>query len=229
MKSIQSARQLSEGGDIKEAIQLASNMDDLVIDCSKKVVSMVERVTEGFQNLPEIITADVNVEEEGKSDDDKEPADIEENVTQLEHNREVIDQSDIITAAKASVDGFRGVLDNADNCRNMLELVDGFTDSCNTTIDAFLDVWDLESAYEKIKEMCRIVRLGELIKQFAEQIKRLLKAIVALMKATLEKLSIKNLSKIDIGDAIEDAASDAINSMKDKFGGVKGKIQFWKK
>jgi hypothetical protein len=232
MKSIQSARQLSEGGEIKEAIQLASTMDDLVLDCHEKVVSMVGRVTEGFQNLPEIITADVNVEEEGKSDNDQEPEDIEENVRGLENNREVIDNSDIITAAKASVTGFRAVLDNTDNCRNMLELVDGFTENCNSTIDAFLGVWDLESAMEKIKEMCRIVHLGELIKQFAEQIKRLLKAIVALMKAALEKLSIKNLSKIDIGDAVdkmEDIAHDAIDNVKDSIGDMKKKFKLWKK
>lgn len=228
-KSIHTARQLSEGGEIQEAIQLASTMDDLVVDCSKQVIAMIVRVTEGFQNLPEIITADVNVQEDGKQDDDQEPDDIEENITQLELKREVIEKSNVISAARTSVAGFHSVLDNASHCRNMLELVEGFTGNCSITIEAFLGTWDLESAMEKIREMCRIVRLGELIKQFAEHIKKLLKAIVALMKATMEKLSIKNLSNIDLGDAVGDIAHDAIDSMKDSFGDMKDKMTFWKK
>lgn len=224
MDSIKAIQKLSEGGEINDAIELAGTMDDLVLDCTAKTVSMVERVTEGFQNLPEIIIADVNVQEEGKKDEDPEPDDIEASIGQLERSREAIDSSDIITATKASIDGFRGALDIEDTCQHILELVRGFAGDCNAVIDSFLGVWDLESAMIKISEMCRIVRLGDLIKQFADQVKRLLKAIIALMKATVEKLSIKNLSKIDLGDAVDDV-KDAV---KDKLDDVKDKLQFWK-
>ena len=225
MNSVKAIQKLSEGGEINDAIELACSMDDLVLDCSGKVVSMVERVTEGFQNLPDIVIADVDVQEEGKKDDDPEPDDIEENIDQLERSREAIDNGDIITATKATMDGFRGALDIEDTCQKMLSLVQGFAGDCNSVIDSFLGVWDLESAMVKISEMCRIVRLGDLIKQFADQIKRLLQAIIALMKATVEKLSIKNLSKIDLGDAMDDVA----DAVKDSLDDIKGKLQFWKK
>lgn len=225
MDSIKAIQKLSEGGEINEAIELASTMDDLVLDCTAKTISMVERVTEGFQNLPDIITADVDVQEEGKQDQDPEPDDIEESIGQLERSREAIDSSDIIAATKASMEGFRGALDIEDTCQHILELVRGFAVDCNAVIDSFLGVWDLESAMGKISEMCRIVRLGDLIKQFADQVKRLLKAIVALMKATVKKLSIDNLSKIDLGDAVDDI-KDAV---KDKLDDMKDKLQFWKK
>jgi hypothetical protein len=212
--SIKSARKLTEGGEIKKAIELAGTMDDLVLECVGKVVAMVERVSEGFQNLPDILTANVNLEEEGKQNDDREPDDIEENIAQLEKSRGEIDESNIVSAAVKTVGGFRDVLDNEMSCQDMLTLVEGFTKNCSATIKSFLGVWDLNTAMVKITEMCRIVRLGELIKKFAEQIKRLLNAIIALMKSAIKKLS------MDLGDAVDD--------IKDKIEDVTDKLKFWK-
>lgn len=222
-KSIEAARKLNEGDDVEEAISIATNMDDLVLECTGKVVSMVERVTEGFQNLPDIVTSDVDVEEEGKNDDDPEPDDVEENIQNLEKSREIIENEDIITSAKESVKSFRGVLDIEDECENMLSLIQGFSTDCNATIDSFLGAWDLESAMVKISEMCRVVKLGEMIKEFAANIKRLLKAIIALMKSMIEKLTLENLTKIDLGDAVD----EAVDAMKDKLGDVADKLKFW--
>lgn len=223
MNSLKSIQALSQGGEISEAIELATTMDDIVLDCSTKVVAMVKRVSEGFHNLPEIVTADINEKEDGKSDKDTVPGDIEENVAILEKSREAIDNSDVVSAAIVSMEAFRNVKEEADTCRDMLALVEGFTGDCNSTIESFLGVWDLESAMDKIKEMCRIVRLGDLIKQFAEQIKRLLKAIIALMKSAIKKLSIK-VDDINIDDVV-DGAKKVVAGLKD----MKGKLKFWKK
>ena len=57
---------------------------------------------------------------------------------------EIIENEDIIQAARASVRGFRGVLKDEDICQNMLKLIDGFCKDSNSTIDSFLGVWDLE-------------------------------------------------------------------------------------
>jgi len=225
MDSIKAMQKLREGGEINDAIDIACSMDDLVVDCSKKVVAMVERVTEGVRNLPEIVVVDVDLDEQGKRDDDPEVNDVEENIRQLEHSREAIDKSDIVTATKASMRGFRGALDIEDTCEEMLSIVRGFAGDCNSVIESFLGVFDLDNAMIKISEMCRIVRLGDLIKQFADQIKRLLKAIVALMKAIVKKISIENLSKIDLGDAMDGAVEAAKEAMDD----IKDKLQFWKK
>jgi hypothetical protein len=70
MKSVSTMQELSDGDDIKEAIALAHSMDDLVMACTGKIVSMVDRVTEGFKNLPDILTAGINVVEKGKQEND---------------------------------------------------------------------------------------------------------------------------------------------------------------
>jgi DNA replication initiation complex subunit (GINS family) len=219
-ETLTAAKDLSDGAEIKEAIQLATHMDELILECTGKVIAMVERVTEGLRNLPDIITAEVKVEDEGKHDDDPEPDDIEENLAELDKSREVIESSDIIDSVNAVVSGFRGILDNESNCQNMLSTCEKFTGDADSTIQSFLGVWDLESAMVKISEMCRMVRLGELIKQFAENIKKLLKAIIAWLRSMVEKINIKNLAKIDLGDAVD--------SIKEHAADIGDKLQFWK-
>lgn len=218
-KSLAAAQKLAEGNEIEEAVELATNMDDLVLECTEKVVSMVGRVTEGFQNLPEIITADIDVEQEGKKDDDPEVDDIEENVRDLEATKDVIDKEDVIKACRESYKSFQGIMDNEEVCKGMLSRCEGFSGDCHGTIQAFLGVWDLESAMEKISEMCRVIRLGEMIKEFAASIKRLLKAIIALLKSMIKKLSIENLTKVQFDDIV-DGAKEALEDLTDK-------LKFW--
>eukprot|EP00525_Craspedostauros_australis_P008429 CAMPEP_0198128638 /NCGR_PEP_ID=MMETSP1442-20131203/49809_1 /TAXON_ID= /ORGANISM="Craspedostauros australis, Strain CCMP3328" /LENGTH=253 /DNA_ID=CAMNT_0043788841 /DNA_START=1 /DNA_END=762 /DNA_ORIENTATION=+ len=217
MESVTTARELSQGGEIQEAIDLAKGMDDLVLDSTKSVAAMVDRVTEGFQNLPDILTKGFEINEAGKEDDDPEPVDVEENITDLETAKDAIDSSDIFSACKSSVRGFSSVQDNTSTCKDLLGSVEVFSKNCDGTITSFMSVWDLESAMTKIKEMCRLVSLGELMKQFADQIKRLLLAIIALMRSTIDKLSsldVKDLGLDDIQDAVQNVVGNVADVSK---------------
>jgi hypothetical protein len=233
-------RDLSQGSEITDAIELARGMEDLIVECTSKVSSMVDRVSEGFQNLPDIITDGFDMIEEGKDDSDPQPVGVDEDIAELETSREAIENADIFTACKSGVAGFSSVSKKTDICSDMLTNVEGFADNCNNTIESFMGVWDLESAMGKIKEMCRLVNMGELIKQFASQIKQLLLAIIALMKSAKDKFSsldthdlglhsvtglAENLSKA-AGDKISNLVGDKVNDAMNK---VTGKLnRFWK-
>jgi gas vesicle protein len=88
--------------------------------------------------------------------------------------------------------------------------------------------------------MCQLVNLGEMMKQFAEEIKRLLVAMVQLMKAAMEKFSkdfpalmgniggAVNTVKADIQnnlDVAKEKVEARIDDLKDQ---MKDKLQFWK-
>jgi hypothetical protein len=240
MKSVSTMRELSDGEEIKEAIALARSMDDLVMACTGKIVSMVDRVTEGFKNLPDILTDGINVVEKGKQADDPEAANMEKDITEIETARSAIEEADVIHAARAGVKGFSGVSEKTSVSRDQLQLVEGFASSCSATIESFMGSWDLESAANKITEMCRLVNLGEMMKQFADQIKRLVVAMIALMTAAVEKFSKMDIKEIvgDIGDKVDDAMDmvkdkldleDIGEKVGDAMGKMKGKLQFWKK
>jgi hypothetical protein len=240
MKSIGAVRELSDGEEIQEAIALARSMDDLVMACTGKIVSMVDRVTEGFKNLPDILTEGINVVEEGKQEDDPEPANMENDITDIEAARSAIEEADVIQAARAGMKGFSGVSEKTSISREQLQLVEGFASSCSATIELFMGSWDLESAANKITEMCRLVNLGEMMKQFADQIKRLVVAMIALMTAAVEKFSKMDIKELvgDIGDKVDDAMdmvkdkfdlTDVGEKMGDAMDDMKGKLQFWKR
>jgi hypothetical protein len=73
--ALSSIRDLMDGDEIRLAIDLAVNMDDLIVACVKKVVIMIKKVTEGFANLPDVLREGIP-ENAGKSDDDPQPMDV---------------------------------------------------------------------------------------------------------------------------------------------------------
>jgi hypothetical protein len=84
-----------------------------------------------------------------------------------------------------------------------------------------MGVWDLPTAMDHLLEMCRLVKLGELMKQFAEQIMKLVRANIAVLQAALEK--IRNFDVVP--DAIEDKIEDVVGDLKDVAGGVRDSLK----
>jgi ribosomal protein L9 len=54
--SIAAFRDLADGEEINTAINIAMEMDDIVLECASKAVSMVDRVREGYEKLPPMVT-----------------------------------------------------------------------------------------------------------------------------------------------------------------------------
>jgi hypothetical protein len=121
---------------------------------------------------------------------------------------------------QASSDAFLGVERKIGVCRDMIASSRGFAENCNSTIDSCMGVWDLPTAMDHLLEMCRLVKLGELMKQFAEQIMKLVRANIAVLKAALEK--IRNFDVVP--DAIEDKIEDVVGGIKDVAGGVRDSL-----
>lgn len=231
-ESIGAIRGLVQDGEIEEAIGIATNMDDLVLECSEKVVVMVDRVQEGFSNLPDILTEGVAVDEAGcgLGDDEPEPADVEDDIAAVEESIREIEESNIITAGKAGMRGFRAVSEKTGKCKGMLELVVQFTGNCDSVIDTFMNVWNLESAGSKILEICNLANLGKMMKQWAEQIKRLLMGIINLLRAAFQKFTQRLKDAFedvgDLVDAAKDRIEDRVDALKDK---MQDRLRFWKK
>ena len=223
MKSINTVRQLALGGDIQEAIDFATSMDDLVLECSGKTTAMVDRVVEGFSNIPDILTEGIEPSSAGKQESDPESVNVEEDIADLETAAKAIESANVVSAAQAGVAGFSGVSAKATTCKDMLDLVQKFASDSFSAIESFMGAWDLESATQKIMEMCRLVSLGELIKQFASQIKRLAIAMIRLMKTSATKF--KSLDLGDLGEAIGDVKDGIGGKVNDMKGKVEDKLE----
>jgi len=232
--SIDVLRELSDGDEIRELIDLAQSMDDLAIDCSTKVTDMVDKVKIGFANIPPILTDGiVDLETDGKQDDDPAPPDIGPDIEELRTSREAMDTADVFTVAKVGMDSFSLLEGKAALCRNTLDLVNSFASDCDGTISSFLNVWNLEVAQTKIKEMCRLVSLGDLMQGFVKQIKEFAVAMIDLLKSIIARFSSMDASMImdgamdqvediqehveDTIDDVKDQVEDTVDNLKDRF------------
>jgi len=209
--SFAAIKELRQGDDLKDAISLATNMDEMIVECTSKVTSMVDRVQEGFKNLPDIITDGLDVEAEGRDDQDAQPRGVDEDIRELEASRQAMEKSDIFTAGKTGASGLSSVSSKTEACTEMLLSVRDFSEHCNSTIESFLGVWDLESAMTKIQEMCRMVALGNLMQEFARRIKGLVLAILGLLQATYKKLCTLELK--DLGKNLKAGVTNAVGEV----------------
>jgi hypothetical protein len=107
------------GDEIRLAINLAMNMDDLIIACVKKVVIMIKKVTEGFANLPNVLREGIP-ENTGKSDDDPQPMNVEADVEELDHCWGAINDANDRGVVQASSDAFLGVKQKISVYRDMI-------------------------------------------------------------------------------------------------------------
>lgn len=225
--SISAFRELSDGDEIRSAIDIAQEMDGQVLQCVEKTMAMIDRVQEGVSNLPPVVTEGIP-EDAGKKESDPEPPQIEDDIKDLEASREAIEGANLVLAVKEGSQGFSGVSDKVGICKDMLSVLQGFADSCISAIESFMGVWDLKTAVEKIKEMFRIVNLGQLMKDFADQIKRLILAAIALMKTAVKKFGDLDLSEMagDLKESVSDAVENVTGLVKDV--NLK-KLRFWKR
>ena len=204
--SISAFQELSDGEEINTAISIANEMDELVLKCSSQALAMVDRVKTGWANLPPMVTEGIT-EDAGKQSDDPPPADVESNIEDLQASREAIEGADLFKAVSAGQRGFSDVSDKVSTAKQLLALLQNFAESCIQTINSFMGAWDLQTAIEKIKEMCRMVNLGEMMKQFADQIKRLLIAVIDLMKASVTKFRSLDVKDFSVKNVASQAAS----------------------
>jgi hypothetical protein len=150
-------------------------------------------------------------EDAGKQESDPDEPDVENNIADLEASKEAIENANLLVAVEAGTRGFTNVADNVGVAKELLALVRSFAETCMQTIESFMGVWDIQSAIDKIKEMCRIVKLGEMMKQFADQIKRLLLSVIALMKASIQKFKSVDISDLNVKDLANQAVGLAQN------------------
>ena len=236
--SIEVLRELSDGDEICELIDLAQSMDGLAVDCSTKVTDMIDKVKVGFATIPPILTDGiVDLETDGKQDDDPTHPDIGPDIEELKASRQAMDTADVFTVAKVGMKSFSLLEGKAVLCRDTLDLVDSFASDCDGTISSFLNVWNLEVAQTKIKEMCRLVSLGDLMQGFVKQIKEFAVAMIDLLKSIIARFSSMDASMImdgaidsaidqvediqeeveDTIDDVKDQVEDTVDNLKDRF------------
>jgi len=101
---------------------------------------------------------------------------VSPDVEELDGMRGAIEEANIFESVGKSAEGFDGIKAKIGLCGDLIIQSRGFADNCNTTTESFGGAWDLESAQGHIRELFEIVSLGKLIKHFANEIMKLIRA-----------------------------------------------------
>jgi len=214
--SIAAFKNLADGDEVSRSIDLARGMDDQVVACVEKVVSLIDTVRQGWEGLPSIVTDGIDdLVGSGRSDDDPSPADVEGDISELDICRGEVESAGLLETVQALLKSFTGVSDKVDLCKSMLSSAEGFSDGCSGSIAEFMGTWNLETMGDKIRQICRCAALGEMLRQFAEEVKRLVMSVISLLEALLSKVTNPPLPDLgDMADSVGDAISDGLDKIK---------------
>ena len=82
---------------------------------------MIKKVTHAFTNHPSVITEGISdMIQAGKSDDDSKPADVEEDVGEIDKQRGDIESANAFQAIAVSRSGFTGAEEKISKTRDMI-------------------------------------------------------------------------------------------------------------
>jgi hypothetical protein len=180
---------LIKDGEIQETIDLATSIDDEIIEATNKCVEMVDNVNDGYRNLPDILTSGIDPVEAGRCIDDPDVPDLDDDLLEFETTTRSLEGTDTMNTSKSAVRGFTDVSVKTEKCIQMITSFENFAMRCQQTIESFINEWNLESATTKVIDMCRLITTGELMKRFADKINCLLKAMIAYMKSAFGKFT----------------------------------------
>mmetsp|Transcript_12497 Transcript_12497/g.27126 ORF Transcript_12497/g.27126 Transcript_12497/m.27126 type:complete len:546 (+) Transcript_12497:173-1810(+) len=208
---------------MNDAMGTAREVDVGMEDAALKMKSAAKMVGDEYLGLPSIIT-------DGITDDtDAEVAnsfgakikDINSDIQDLEMASKAIEDSDIFHAAKTMHKEMSSIPEKVDTCQELVQSCTDFADRSKSSIDSFLGKWSLDDAVSHIKEMCRLVSFSKLMEQLADQIHKLIKAIMTLLRVMSAKIQavadqLKSSGLDSVVDAAGDLVSDGLNSMMGK-------------
>ena len=150
------------------------------------------------------------------------PPDIGPDIEELRTSREAMDTADVLTVAKAGMSSFSLLEGKAGLCRDTLDLINSFASDCDGKISSFLNVWNMEVAQNKVKELCRLVSVGDMMQAFVQQIKEFALAMMDLLKSIITKFSSMDASML--ADEVKEQVEDVKDHVEDKIDDVKDQV-----
>mmetsp|Transcript_21989 Transcript_21989/g.32477 ORF Transcript_21989/g.32477 Transcript_21989/m.32477 type:complete len:299 (-) Transcript_21989:77-973(-) len=220
----QNVQSLVSGDKMNSNIALAKEMDDLALQCVNKSMEMTKALKEGIEALPEPVKKEINDDnDEDSNTDQPDLPDIDKDIEELEECTKNIDNMNFFSAKEAGENAFEGLTNKGEVCQKVFGSMKDFADSIVEINDAFSNAKNccgkIFTVVSEAKEIMRSIRLAKLIQLFAESAAKLIKSIIALMKAVMKKF--KGLSP----DSFKESIKGVADSVEGAISGVSSFMQ----
>jgi hypothetical protein len=178
------------GDKMKDMIALASEMDDLALECVNKSIAMKETVTRGTSSLPRSFKDEPSGDDTYVDEGEQELADLGRDIADLEECTSSLRTMNIFSAATKGTRAFDGLLSKKSVIETTFQRI---KELCAIVARASQNMisetccGQIQAGIYAIRAMFQSLRLSKLIEKLTEAGKRLLDAIKNLILVAWEK------------------------------------------
>lgn len=178
------------------ALGLASEMDDLALACVNQSVKMIDSIDVGIETLPDVIEKQIDkrmdrAKEKGSKEGDPELPNLEPDIRDLEETVKAVQDVNPLTSVDSLQRAFNGIASKGERCKDMFGIIQDFAKDVagmSEAIEGFKLGKMAGHIKDLVKDIWRCLRLSDLIRSFAEAVGQLIKWIVKVMQAVMEKV-----------------------------------------
>mmetsp|Transcript_3949 Transcript_3949/g.4290 ORF Transcript_3949/g.4290 Transcript_3949/m.4290 type:complete len:321 (+) Transcript_3949:146-1108(+) len=190
------------GGQMLSVLETAMEMDELALACVEQSIKMIDYVSAGIESLPDILEKRIErrmetAQRNGSVETDPELPDLDADCKELERSIDSVNNENLLQSLDSFHGAFNGIIANVERCNEMFKSIRVFAKDIVVVSNAIKD-FHLGNLILKIRDLIkkvwRCLRLSDLIRAFAEAVGRLIKWIIKVIQAVLEKIQ-----KIEVG------------------------------
>lgn len=179
------------------ALKTALEMDDLALACVNQSLKMIDSIGAGIDSLPDVLEKRIDqrmeaAKQNGSNDGDSEPRNLDTDCRELEQAVDSVVNMNPLKAMNTFQSAFDGIISKSNVCKDMFEIIYAFAKDVSDVSDAIRN-FKLGQMFGKIhdlvKDIWRCLRLSVLIRSFAETVGRLIKWIMKVIQAVVEKIN----------------------------------------
>ena len=187
-------KDLIENNKLKKAMVLASEMDDLALECAKKSKEITEMMQKGVDSLPDPVKHHVQDEDRETDDEDEETMEllsITQDTEDLETCTRSIKRTNFFSMTGLGVDAFQGLCAKEELCQTMFGKIKEFAISIVRLTEAFMSqncCAQISAVVSNTNDLIKCIRLSVLMSKIAEAVRKLIQAIIRFMQAVWERI-----------------------------------------
>lgn len=216
------------GDKMRPALSLAGEMDDLAITCAEQSVKMIDTIDTGIETLPDVLEKNLDkrmdkAKENGSKDGDPEVPNMEDNVRSLEDAATGVSSSNPLNAAGAFQNAFDGISTKGELCKTIFMYMRDFAEDVagvSEAIGKFKIGKMVGHVRDLVKDIWRCLRLSDLIRSFANAVAKLIKSIMKVINALIEKIQ-----SVDIEGLLSDNCGGCCAQLESNFGMKTGDLK----
>jgi len=196
--------------------KFAGDMADLALECVKKAIEMADKCASAKKSIPCIgcMGKGKSVAPDDEDGADPDPANVDEDITQLEKIKEAFESGSMMTMVKEGAECVTSLEEKIPIIQVLVDAIIKFC-KCILKITSAMKEMSLSKMAKTLPQILRCLDLSAMVQQFAEELKRFVEVLRDVFEAMANKVDGFNPAKMagNAASAVTGAVGGAIGSL----------------